>query len=178
MVWIDPRTAIAVMSGISYGAVYLWAVGDIDTGGPGAWQWQPVELSLERLTAMRSPMHFEAVAMVQAGPLFMLVSPLNLLIATLLGTLLIANVHGAFELRRHVACNARPGTGMLSASTLPALLAGGACCAPSLLILLGIPGLGAFAALFAWLVPLSVVALMASRWWQRRLGASPLLGWL
>jgi hypothetical protein len=59
----------------------------------------------------------------------------------------------------------------------PALLAGGACCAPSLLLVLGIPGLGAFVGLFAWLLPLSLLLLVLSRCWQRRRGAPRVL-WL
>lgn len=74
-------------------------------------------------------------------------------------------------LRRTPPACAVPGarTGLLA--SVPALLAGGACCAPALLLLVGIPGLGALAGLFAWLIPLSLALLLASRWWQRRSGA-------
>ncbi|PSQ91373.1 MAG: hypothetical protein BRD57_04630 [Proteobacteria bacterium SW_6_67_9] len=54
---------------------------------------------------------------------------------------------------------------------MPALLAGGAYCAPALLLLTGLPSLGAFAGLFSGLVPLAIGALGVARWWQRRLGA-------
>lgn len=33
------------------------------------------------------------------------------------------------------------------------------------------PGLGVLAAVFGYLIPLSILALVASRMWQRRLGA-------
>ena len=62
----------------------------------------------------------------------------------------------------------------------PSLLAGGACCAPSLLLLLGIPGLGAFVSLFAWMVPLALFLVLLAgvpavddvlRWLRRRLAS-------
>ena len=54
------------------------------------------------------------------------------------------------------------------------LLAGGACCSPGLLLLLGIPALGAFVGLFSWLVPLSILLLGGARIWQHRQGAPPM----
>lgn len=160
-------TAAAV--GIVYALGYLYALGDLSTatrpvwsvtlGNPGLWLDQRVVFQ------------FEAIAMLEAGHIVWLISPLNLLIAATLGVLLALNIDGGWMLwKRPAACGlAGRGGGVLAA--VPALAAGGACCAPSLLLLLGIPGLGAFAALFAWLVPLSLVLLGASRWWQRRQGA-------
>lgn len=109
--------------------------------------------------------------MLQLGRLVILLSPGNLAVAALLSWLLAFNLHGALTLRQQARCDLATGA-ILSAGLWPALLAGGACCAPSLL-LLGIPSLGAFIGLFAWLVPMSLVLLLASRVWQRRRGAPP-----
>lgn len=157
------------------GLLYLYAIGDLDLGASGwgalvlDWQW-------ERLLARRGPWQFEAVAMFELGSLVLLVSPLNLLIAGLLAVLMALNLHGALALQAQAKCSRKQQV-VASAGGWPALLAGGACCAPSLLLVLGIPGLGAFVGLFAWLLPLSLMLLVLSRGWQRRRGAPTILRW-
>jgi hypothetical protein len=171
------RGWLAAACGVAYAGLYAWAIGDLDLGGQG-WSWQPVSLTLERALAMRAPFHFEAVALAELGPLVVLVSPGNAAVGAVLGLALALNVDGALDLRRQAACATPTSHGALSAGALPALLAGGACCAPSLLLLLGMPGLGAFVALFPWLIPLSLLILMGSRVWQRRKGARAVWHWL
>lgn len=167
------RFLLPPLSGLAYAVLYLYAIGDFSLTPPPAWDWRIGSLTLERLLSARAPFHFEAVAIVEAGYLVWLVSPLNLLVAGLLAGLLAANVHGVVYMRANPeAC--RPNRAGLAAGAVPALLAGGACCAPSLILLLGIPGLGAFAAFFAWLIPLSVLALGLNRIWQHRQGAAPM----
>ena len=104
--------------------------------------------------------------MLEMGELVILLSPVNLLIAATLSVLLGLNLHGTLALRQSAHC-----TAISSAGAWPSLLAGGACCAPSLLLLLGTPGLGAFVSLFAWMLPLALILLLISRCWQRRQGA-------
>lgn len=161
--WIPPIVAVL------YGVGYLYAIGDIDVIGPPAWGAFLGELTPERLIAARAPFRFEPVAMVEAGYVVLLISPLNLLLTILLTGLLAANIHGVMYLRAHPEC--RVGASGTFSAAAPALFAGGACCAPSLVLLLGIPGLGAAAAYAAWLVPLSILALGINRIWQQRQGA-------
>ncbi|MES1945331.1 hypothetical protein PC39_14487 [Salinisphaera sp. PC39] len=160
--------------GIGYAVLYLYAIGDLAPASPAAWDWRLAPVTLERLLDMRAPFRFEPVAILDAGHAVLLLSPINLLLAAVLAGLMTVNIHGALYLRSHPrACRAsRLG---LAAGTAPALLAGGACCAPSLVLLLGLPGLGAFAGLFGWLVPLSIAALGLSRIRQRRQGAPSLV---
>lgn len=167
--------SIAFAVGLLYGLFYLWVIGDITFYGPPAWGGHIAELSLERALSARSTLMFEAVAVLEAGYLVWLISPVNLLIAGILCGLLAANIHGALWIRAQPAA-CRPGQGGTLAAAVPALFAGGACCAPSLILLLGIPGLGAFAAFFGWLVPISIAALGLSRVWQHRQGAPKLFG--
>jgi len=159
---------LAGACGALYAVGYLYLLGDLGTAARPAWGWQWAADPWRWLEA-RGAFHYDAVARLDAGPLVLLVSPLDLLIAGLLATLVAANLHGAVSLARGgPACRASAG-GALAA--LPALLAGSACCAPGLLLLLGVPSLGAFAALFGWLVPLSILLLAVTRIGQRQLGA-------
>jgi hypothetical protein len=160
----------AALAGLGYAALYLYAIGDFSLTPPPAWDWRIGELSLDRLLSSRGPFQFEALAIAEAGYAVLLISPLNLLVTAMLGGLLAANIHGALYLRANPGI-CRPRRGGLIASAAPALLAGGACCAPSLLLILGIPALGAFSAFFGWLVPLSLVALGLNRIWQHWQGA-------
>ena len=166
---------VTLTAGFGYGLLYLYLIGDIDFTNAG-WQWQSVPLSVERLLSQRTPLYFEAIAKLEAGAAVILLSPLNILIAFALSLLLALNIHGAFDLSNRREC--RVPTGGMVAGALPALLAGGACCAPALLLLIGVPALGAFVGLFPWLIPLSFVLLIIGRWWQRGLGARRILRWL
>lgn len=164
--WLPP------IVGIAYGLFYLYVIGDLTLHGPPVWGAFLTEPTLERLLTARATLMFEAIAVIEMGWLVWLFSPLNLLLTIVLSGLLAANIHGVIYLRsRPMSC--RPASGSV-AGALPALFAGGACCAPSLILLLGIPGLGAFTAFFGWLMPLSVIALGLSRVWQHRLGAPPI----
>lgn len=169
------RLGIAAGSGLAYVTAYLFMVGDLTFGGYAGWGVRVARNWSELWLQARSLFQFEGIAMLEGGVATLIVSPLNLLIAGALGLLVAANVHGALALRQAPAqCNVSgSGAGLLAAA--PALLAGGACCAPALLLLIGLPSLGAFAGLFGWLIPLAFGLLIASRWWQRRLGAPRLV---
>lgn len=165
-----------LLTGTAYGLFYLYAIGDITFMGPPHWGGSLASFSLERMISARGTLMFEAVALLEAGYMVWLVSPLNLLVGGALAGLLAANIHGALYIRQNPGV-CRPARGGTIASALPAMFAGGACCAPGLILLLGIPGLGAFAGLFGWLVPLSILALGLNRVWQNHRGAPPLWRW-
>ncbi len=163
----------AIAGGLLYTVFYLYAIGDLSMTRQPGWSLSFGAIPLEQAFRARSLFLFEGIGVIQAGRLFWLVSPVNLLIATALGLLLAINIHGALALSANPkACEARAAS---SAGTVggavPALLAGGACCAPTLVLMLGIPGLGAFSAFFTWLLPASAALLLANRFWQRRRGA-------
>ncbi len=164
---------MALLAGITYTCFYLFAIGDVDLVASSQWRAQLGQFDFGHLLRARSPFLFEAVALLQAGNVLMLVSPMNLLITAILAGLLGANVHGALALHQNAAC--RTGNGRVFGGALPALLAGSACCAPGIVLLLGIPGLAAFSGFFAYLIPLSATILGLNRWWQRRQGAPALI---
>lgn len=165
--WLVPASIFA------YITAYLFTVGDIGIGRYGR-GWQVVESPFIRMIEMRRAFQFEAIAMAELERMILFISPGNLLIAATLGSLLALNIDGILDLRERTVCSV-PGRLGTSAGALPALLAGGACCAPGILLLIGIPGLGVFIGLFAWLIPLSIVILAVSRYWQRKNGAGPIL---
>lgn len=170
------RNRIAGLTALGYAFFYLYSLGDFTFYGPPAWDAYINALSWERMFSARSLLQFESVAVLELGYLVWLISPLNLLMALLLSGLLAANIHGALYLRAQPrVCGS--GSGGALAGALPAILAGGACCAPNLLLLVGIPSLGALSAYFGWLLPLSLLALMLNRIWQNRRGAPPLFRW-
>ncbi len=164
------RLAAAAIGSV-YALIYLYALGDLSTMPEAAWGVRAGDAG--RWLEQRGVLQFEAIALLEAGRVVWLFSPMNTLVAAALGAVLALNLDGAWVLwRRPAACGLGGTTGGLFAA-VPALIAGGACCAPSVLLLIGIPSLGAFAGLFGWLVPASLALLIASRWWQRRQGAPP-----
>ncbi len=168
---LNLRLWLPLIVGVSYGLFYLYAIGDLTMYGPPAWGAFLTEPTLERALTARATLMFEAIGVIEMGWLVWLISPLNLFLTLLLSGLLAANIHGVLYLRSQPA-SCHPASSL--AGALPALFAGGACCAPSLILLLGIPGLGAFTAMFGWLMPVSVLALGLSRIWQHHLGAPPM----
>ncbi|MDF1588184.1 MAG: hypothetical protein P1P93_03385 [Gammaproteobacteria bacterium] len=152
---------------VSYALLYLFLIGDIDIGG-SSWRWMILPIDSMQPFSQRSLLHFEAVAMVELGWFTVLLSPVNTIIALTLGMLLALNVYGVISMRTQ-ACQLSKSTSSMSA--LPALLTGGACCAPSLFLVLGIPGLGALIGYIGWLLPLSALLLLVNRFWQRAQGA-------
>lgn len=159
--------AIARTIAVSYALLYLFLIGDIDIGASG-WQWVLLPIDSMQPFSQRSLLHFEAVAMIQLGWLTVLLSPVNIVIASVLGMLLALNVYGLMSMRTRACQLSRSSSSM---SALPALLTGGACCAPSLFLVLGIPGLGALISYIGWLLPLSALLLLLNRFWQRAQGA-------
>lgn len=164
----SPRT-IGAAVGSTYALLFLYALGDIDIVERTAWGWRMGDLAPGTWFDMRAPLHFEPIAIADMGHLAVLVSPVNIVMAALLGAALALNMHGIATLIRQPAqCRAGAAGGL--AGVVPALLAGGACCAPSLVLAIGIPAISGLAAFSGWLVPLSFLLLVGGRWWQHRQG--------
>lgn len=166
-------TAIATTAGVVYVLVYLYALGDLSVSPVRAWSLSLGDIPLRQALASRAPLHFEGVGLAQLGAIVWLISPLNIVIGTTIGVLLALNIRYLLDDASRGAACALAGPGRASApaalgGALPALLAGGSCCAPSLLLVLGIPGLGALGGFFGWLVPASMALLLANLIWQRQ----------
>ena len=158
-----PVTASAVGTiTVVYALLYLWLTGDIMGGGQGG--WLALFPAWERVWETRGPFQFEPVGLFFLGRLVWTFSPINTLLALILGLLVGLNLVAGWRLwRAPRACGlGSSGTGLLAA--LPALLAGGACCAPLVLIWLGLPIAGAVASLAPILIPVSLLLLCVALW--------------
>lgn len=104
---------------------------------------------------------FEPIALLDLGVLRLLVSPPEILLAGGIATLVGLNLGLSYlAWRQPAACGISPAGGMFAA--VPALLSGSACCAPVLLIILGIQASGLLVVAFDVLLPVSVLLLMGS----------------
>jgi hypothetical protein len=158
----DGRATLLV-TGLVYLGVYLFGLGYL---GVGQWGFDLAVVAdpLARATQLRSPFQWEPIALVVAGPFEMLVSPLNLALGTLLGTLVGVNLAvSVVAYRGPSACRLGPGAG--TAAGLPGLLSGFACCGPTILLVVGLQASTAVLTLFQWLIPLTLVALVGTLLW-------------
>ncbi|MBF8221488.1 hypothetical protein [Halomonas sp. 328] len=162
--------ALAIMA-MSYALAYLWLTGDLAGGGWGG--WEASFPAWERLFERRGFLQFEPVGRIMLGSLVWTFSPLNTLVALAMGGLLGLNLLAAWWVWRSPrVCGVGGSAGGILAA-IPALLVGGACCAPLVLIWLGLPIAGAVVGLTPLLIPLALVLMLAGLWvMSRRLDAS------
>jgi hypothetical protein len=153
---------ILIASVVLYLLMYLYAIGDINVRAyPGLADAYLVSEPLSTMLERRAALYFEAIAVVSLPYLTWLLAPINLLIGGLLGLLVGINMSlGDLAWRQPRACRIGAGGGMLAA--VPGLLAGSACCAPTLLLVLGIPASASLLSLFSLMVPLALALLVLS----------------
>lgn len=168
----DPRSqAFAWGIALIYLLVYQFAVSDLSIDGTvrpfsmvGLSNWQDV------VFRTRVPFQFEAIGVMQ-GPFFTwLLSPVNLAIGLALGLLTGAQIALVGIARKCAAsCGLSPVAGILSG--LPGLLAGSACCAPLLFILLGIQLTASLVTLMGVMIPIAFVLLLGGLVFTLRVAA-------
>ncbi len=118
-------------------------------------------LMLEQRTAFL----FEAIGTVRAGDVKLFISPLNILLGALLGALAALNIAVSYYSFRQLGLRGGRGVTALI-GTLPAILSGAACCAPTLVLVVGLQVTAGLTAIFPFFVPVSFVLLVASLWWS------------
>lgn len=124
----------------------------------------------EMIWRTRGPFHFEPIGMMQAPFVVWLISPLNVAIGAVLGALTGAQIALVRIARRcAVQCGLSPLTGLLAG--LPGLLAGTACCAPLLFLLLGVQVTAGLLTLMGLMVPIAFVLLLAGMLFTLRYAA-------
>jgi hypothetical protein len=108
----------------------------------------------------RGPFHFEPIGMLEAPFVVWLISPVTVAIGVVLGALTGAQIALVRIARRcAVQCGLSPLTGVLAG--LPGLLAGTACCAPLLFLLLGVQVTAGLLTLMGLMVPIAFLLLLA-----------------
>lgn len=154
--------AVIWVAALAYLALFQVAGGDLSFGGAARSSSLVVMDDWWNLALrQRGPFQFEAAAILQTPLLVWLLSPLNIAIGLTLG--LLAGFQFAvvrIARRCSAACGLSPATGVLAA--LPGLLAGGACCAPVLFLLLGIQISASAVAVMGVMIPVAYALLLGS----------------
>lgn len=153
--------AVVVIASLGYLVVYSWAVGDLSLAAGRDLSVVLVERPLQRALMSRGFFSFEPIALIDAGGLRYLLSPIDLLFAIVLSALVGINLGLTYlGLVQPKACGLEASTGVFAA--IPALLSGVACCGPAILVVVGIQATGLLIAGFELLVPVAVGLLVLS----------------
>lgn len=149
---------LSVAIGVAYLVLFLVALRDISPGGQG---FDVLTTDWTRMFERSGAFTFEPIAQVTFPGLTVLLSPLNLLVG--LGLAALAGLNLAvtwMAFRQPRACRFNRSTGLLA--SLPALLAGGACCAPAIVLILGLQVSSLMIGVFQALIPVSAVLMLLS----------------
>lgn len=115
----------------------------------------------------RAPFLFEPIGIVNLGPFRLFLSIPNILIGAILAALVALNSAVSYYSFRALGLRGAKGFASLL-GTIPAILSGAACCAPTLILVLGLQLTATLAAFWSWFVPLSFVLLVGSLAWSLR----------
>ena len=141
-----------------YLILFLIALQDISLGGRG---FQVLSTDWTRMFDRTATFTFEAVAQITLPGLTILISPINILIGSIISLLVGLNLAITYiAFKQPKACSFNRSTGILA--SLPALLAGGACCAPAIILILGIQVSSMFITVFQILIPVAIVLLVVT----------------
>lgn len=144
--------------GAFYLVAFLVALQDISPGGSG---FRLLSAEWTRMFERTGTITFEAVVQVTVPGLTILLSPLNILIGVVLAALAGLNLAVTWmAFRQPRACRFNRSAGILA--SLPALLAGGACCAPAIVLILGLQLSSLFVTVFQVLIPVSAALLVVT----------------
>lgn len=122
---------------------------------------QPWQTMLQRTSLFQ----FQPVLQVRAAWLSFLINPFNAVIAAALSVLVgynLAITHAA--IRDPAACDVSPAQGVIAA--LPGLIGGSACCAPIILLILGVQVGSAALTVFSYLLPVAYALLIGNLVWS------------
>lgn len=152
----------AAFSTVGYLVLYVVAIGDLSLRLGTDIGLVVVDRPLVRLFEQApGAFSFEPILLVQFGLGTYLFSPINAALGLSIAVLVGLNVAlSRVAIAQPNSCGIGAGSGLIA--SIPALLAGGACCAPVVLIVLGITASGALLAILPWLLPLGIVLLVAS----------------
>jgi hypothetical protein len=150
----------AVSAALVYLTVFMVALQDVSLGGRGL---QFLTTHWSRAFERTGTFTFEAIAQLTLPGLTILLSPINLAIGAVLSSLVGLNLTVTWiAFRQPLACRFNRSSGILA--SLPALLAGGACCAPAIILILGLQLSSLMVAAFQVMIPVSGMLLLLTLW--------------
>jgi hypothetical protein len=154
-------STVFILISLTFLLLFMVAMQDISINNSFETGFRTVSDPVSTAFDSRAPFQWEPVAQINAGYLTVLLSPLNLSLGLFLGFLTGLNLAFSYiAWRQPHICSANKSTGILS--SVPAILAGSACCAPVILILLGVQITAALLTLMSFLIPLAVVLLLTN----------------
>lgn len=148
---------------VSYLLAYLYAITDIAVDMSAGFSYDmPVADPLARMFEPGpGQFSYEAIAFIELGVVTWVFSPLNTAIGLAVAVLVGVNLAVTYlAVTQPKACGLGASSGVFA--SLPALLAGGACCGPVIAIALGIQVGGVLLTVYSWLLPASVTLLLLS----------------
>lgn len=154
------RRSIAAVGAV-YLIAFLAAIQDLTASGGN---FDLVTVDPAHMLRRTGFLLFDAVAVVTTPLFTLLLSPINIAFGVLLSFLVGLNLtlsYIAWTQPKVCAVNGTTGT----LGILPALLAGGACCAPTILLILGIQATAALITAVQWMIPAALVLLAGSLVW-------------
>lgn len=154
--------AVFVAVLVGYLVVFLWALQDLTVRmDAGVGVVTVVSDPLSRTVESTGPYTYAPIALVELGVASLEVSPLNIGLGSLVAALVGLNLAMTYlAWTQPKSCGVGASSGLVA--SIPALLAGSACCAPVVLVVVGIQASALLLSVFAILLPLSVVLLLGS----------------
>lgn len=151
------------LSVVGYLFAFLWMMQNMFVGFDAGFSLSvPVADPLSRMFQQSTSQYaFEPIAVIELGVVTWLFSPLNTLIGLTLAVLVGLNLALTYlAVRQPKSCGIGASTGIIA--SIPALLAGSACCAPIIVVILGIQMSGVLLTAFTWLLPVGAAMLVGS----------------
>ena len=162
------RRATIVVSA-AYLLLYIYLIGDLSLTSGSAY-FRAADDWSSLLLRQRVSFNYESVAALGVSGITFLISPMNIFLGGVLAVLIGLNAGFlVFALERPKICGAASKGGILA--SIPGLLMGFACCAPTVLIALGSVAASvtlSFIALRSVFYPLAFAGLLLSLWFNLR----------
>jgi len=158
------RGSLTVFLGvtIAYLGVFLWVLSDIIVHSGAGFSVFVADQPLSR-TFRPAPGAFlyQPVALLELGVVVWEFSPLNTLLGLLIASLVGLNLAFSYlAVTQPKSCGMSASAGLFA--SIPGLLAGSTCCAPVILLVLGIQASGIILTAYVWLLPASIALLLGT----------------
>jgi hypothetical protein len=154
--------AVLLAVTVAYLLVFLWVLGDLVIDSAAGLSVFVVDQPVVRaLQPAPGAFLFQPVALLELEVVFWEFSPLNTLLGLALAVLVGLNLAFSYlAVTQPKSCGLSTSAGVFA--SIPGLLAGSTCCAPVLLVVVGIQASGLVLAAFVWLLPVSVALLLGT----------------